>query len=120
MTTRTVVKSDMLGEFRRRLRRERGRLMRTVARTDAELAALETHETGDRADAAATNVETAILSRLEGQERHEIDEIDAARARLEAGTFGACERCGQAIAVSRLHAMPTARYCLPCQIHLMP
>ena len=42
--------------------------------------------------------------------------VDAAMKRLEAGTFGGCERCGQSIPLGHLRAVPLARYCLPCQV----
>ncbi len=116
MGSRDGVNPDVLGEFRKKLKRERGRLLRTVARTDEELATLEAHQPGAAAEDAATQLATAILSRLEGQERHELDEIDAARARLETGTFGTCQKCNRPIPLRRLRAVPIARYCLSCQL----
>ena len=56
-------------------------------------------------------------SRLEGLRLgalREVDEIDAARARLAAGTYGVCIRCGRAIPLARLRARPTATMCVPC------
>ncbi len=47
--------------------------------------------------------------------RRRLDEIDAAAARLDDGTYGRCERCGRAIPVARLAARPTARLCVDCQ-----
>jgi len=41
--------------------------------------------------------------------------VDAALARLEAGTFGACLRCGRPIASARVEALPWAAYCIDCQ-----
>ena len=107
--------TDLVEEFRRRLHETRERLLRTVARTDEELATLEVHQAGALAEDAATVLIAGVLSRLQGQEKHELDEIDAAQARLEAGTFGVCERCRRPIPLTRLRAMPTARYCVACQ-----
>jgi RNA polymerase-binding transcription factor DksA len=42
------------------------------------------------------------------------DEITAARQRIDAGTFGTCERCSQPIAEARLDALPYVRYCVQC------
>lgn len=47
-------------------------------------------------------------------EAHIRDEVYAALDRLDAGTFGTCERCGQAIAAERLDALPYARHCVGC------
>lgn len=43
-----------------------------------------------------------------------LGEVDAALARLEAGSFGACEACDGAIEEHRLTADPLIRYCLDC------
>lgn len=102
-------------EFRQRLAAERRWLLREVVATDDELAALDAPVVGDRPDEAANDAMAALLSRLEGRARHELDEIEAAWGRLEAGTFGLCERCTRPIPVRRLRALPTARRCRPCQ-----
>lgn len=109
---------EAIAEFRERLERERERLLRTAAQTDEELATLEQHQPGAPTEDATMEVVSEILSRLEGQEKHALDEIDAARARLEAGTFGACETCGQPIPLVRLRAQPAARHCRDCQARL--
>ena len=41
--------------------------------------------------------------------------VDAALAKLDAGTFGACETCGKPIAPERLEAIPWAANCIDCQ-----
>ena len=102
-------------EFRRRLAEARSRLLCTVARTDDELTTLEVHQAGALTEDAARDTMAGLLERLEGRERHELDEIEVAQARLESGRFGVCERCGQAIPRARLRAVPFTRYCRPCQ-----
>ncbi len=106
---------DLVEEFRQRLREARARLFRTVARTDAELETLEPHQAGALAEDVPADIATGVLARLEGREKHDLDEIDAAQSRLEAGTFGVCEGCSGSIPLARLRAMPTARYCATCQ-----
>ncbi|WP_435099586.1 TraR/DksA family transcriptional regulator [Arhodomonas sp. AD133] len=51
-------------------------------------------------------------------DRHiaEIRDIEAALARMHMGTYGACSDCGDAIALARLQAHPTAKRCRRCQI----
>ena len=43
------------------------------------------------------------------------EEIDAALARLDAGTYGRCVSCGSAIPVERLEFRPFAAACVTCQ-----
>lgn len=42
----------------------------------------------------------------------QLDDIDAALARIDSGTYGTCERCGNPIGAARLEAMPAARFCI--------
>ena len=44
-----------------------------------------------------------------------LDQVEAALARLDAGTFGRCTSCGRAIAEERLQALPWAALCIGCQ-----
>ena len=108
----TAMSTEELG---RRLRDARRDLLRTLARTDGELSTLESHQAGSRAEDAATATVGAILSRLEGQQKHELDEIEDAVARLASGTYGRCQGCGAAISPARLWAVLTARHCVECQ-----
>ena len=50
----------------------------------------------------------SILEQVEAQLR----EVDAAFERLEKGTYGICESCGQPIEAARLQERPFARFCL--------
>lgn len=45
----------------------------------------------------------------------ELRELNAARARIEAGTYGTCVDCGTDIPSGRLEAYPAAIRCTPCQ-----
>jgi RNA polymerase-binding transcription factor DksA len=44
--------------------------------------------------------------------RDQLDEVEAALARFDQGTYGRCEVCGDEIAEARLEAMPAARSCI--------
>ena len=54
--------------------------------------------------------DVALLDRAE----RTLAELVAAQARLVAGTYGTCERCGREIPPERLLARPEARRCIPC------
>ena len=102
-------------ELRRRLVEERAQLARRVAVTGEELASLE-EEPGDPLGSVPVQDVANTLSRLEGRERHQLDEIDAALGRLDTGSFGVCEKCSGTIPLARLRARPTARLCVSCQV----
>lgn len=107
--------ADLVEEFRRRLREAREQLLATVTLTDDELATLEAHQPGGPTEDVPTETVASILSRLEGRERHALDAVFDAQARLESGKYGTCEDCTQPIPLARLRAVPTARFCVACQ-----
>ena len=41
--------------------------------------------------------------------------VETALERLDAGTFGRCQRCGREVAAARLQAIPWAAHCIDCQ-----
>ena len=54
------------------------------------------------------------MATLVQQSRLRLAELDSALRRLDAGTYGVCERCGGPIPEARLEARPTARTCVTC------
>lgn len=94
---------------------ERRRVLRTVATTEAELAALEPHQAGSFVQETAREEAAAILGRLAAHERQALEEIELALERLRQGRYGTCEGCGEAIPFARLRARPATRYCVACQ-----
>ncbi|MDA8381191.1 MAG: TraR/DksA C4-type zinc finger protein [Actinomycetota bacterium] len=50
----------------------------------------------------------SILEQIEG----ELDGVDEALRRIEAGTYGICEACGRPIEDARLAVLPAARFCV--------
>ncbi len=52
---------------------------------------------------------------LSAQARAAVEEIDHALAKIEAGTYGLCEGCGEPIPRARLKALPQARLCVNCK-----
>ena len=61
------------------------------------------------------NVERERDLALSAQARAAVDEIDRALARIDAGTYGNCEHCGQPIPRLRLKALPYAALCVACK-----
>jgi len=66
-------------------------------------------------EGATLNVERERDLALSAQARATADEIDLALAKLDNGTYGTCERCGQPIPRARLKAMPSAALCVGCK-----
>jgi DnaK suppressor protein len=65
-------------------------------------------------DGSTIAFERAQVMALLRQARENLDEVDAALARAEGGTYGTCEVCGRPIPPERLDARPTTRTCVDC------
>ena len=65
-------------------------------------------------EGATIGFERAQLTALLAALRERIAEINNALRRVDAATYGVCERCGQPIAEERLAVRPFARCCTPC------
>jgi DnaK suppressor protein len=69
----------------------------------------------DPADAAAAEGGAIPLDSLSEGERVTVDEIAAALARIDDGSYGVCESCDEPIGMRRLEALPWARRCFTCE-----
>jgi DnaK suppressor protein len=47
--------------------------------------------------------------------RSQLTQLEEAQRRLEMGTYGRCESCGEAIDLQRLKSVPFTAYCIDCQ-----
>lgn len=61
------------------------------------------------------NVERDRLLVVAGDAQARVAAIDAALTRVDSGTYGTCESCGNAIPEARLEALPEATLCVACK-----
>lgn len=64
------------------------------------------------ADSGQVAAEQGESRALAGQLRDQLDDVESALARLDEGTYGLCEVCGEPIGEARLEAMPATRWCI--------
>ena len=60
---------------------------------------------------AERNKVLAVIERL----RENLHDVDLALSKIDKGTYGVCERCGNPITPERLEAIPYARLCVSCK-----
>jgi DnaK suppressor protein len=65
-------------------------------------------------EGGTTAFERQHIAALISQAQDRLAEIGNALIRLNDGSYGDCERCGDVIAAERLAARPTARHCIDC------
>jgi RNA polymerase-binding transcription factor DksA len=76
-----------------------------------ELAAVRHHPADLGSDAFEQTLSLALLA----NESSALREIDLALGRMDEGTYGACQECGDSIGKSRLRALPQATLCRSCK-----
>lgn len=69
----------------------------------------------DPADRASAESDRAFTLRIRDRERRLIRKIQAAVQRIEDGTYGICEECGDDISIPRLKARPVTKLCINCK-----
>ncbi len=66
-------------------------------------------------DRAALEADRNATLRIRDRERKLISKIEEALDRIEVGTFGVCEECGDEIGPGRLRARPVTTLCIECK-----
>ena len=69
----------------------------------------------DPADRATAESDRSFTLRIRDRERRLIRKIQAALQRIEDGSYGICEECGEEIGVPRLKARPVTKLCINCK-----
>jgi RNA polymerase-binding transcription factor DksA len=72
-------------------------------------------EVADSGDEAVADMLADLDAAIVDRHVEEMRDIEAARARLNEGTFGVCVSCSGDIGYERLLAFPTAKRCISCQ-----
>jgi RNA polymerase-binding transcription factor DksA len=99
-----------LSNLRGQLEGEQARLRAQISTLDSGEGTLSYDE--NFADSGQVAAEQGENKALRNQLNEQLDEVEHALAKFDAGTYGQCERCGQAIAEPRLEAMPATRFCI--------
>ena len=69
----------------------------------------------DPTDRGSHESERNLVLRIRDRERKLLSKIQEALARIEAGSFGLCEECGEPIGIERLKARPVTALCIECK-----
>ncbi|WP_314248806.1 TraR/DksA family transcriptional regulator [Streptomyces sp. DSM 40907] len=104
----------------------RAELLSEVLRLRAELDASEAAISGlmrdsgdgagdDQADTGTKNITRESELALAANATSMLEQTERALERLEAGTYGLCENCGQPIGKARMQAFPRATLCVDCK-----
>lgn len=114
--------SPLVQELAERLRQRREELQDLLRAANGESMADDgPAEVVDFKDVAAEDARALIDEVAHAHAAGELEQIAAALRRVEAGTYGQCEDCGESIDERRLRALPATPFCTACQaIHERP
>lgn len=108
-----------VGKVRGQLAAEASALRTEIRRAESDIASRlgdAVSDAGDdQADAGAKTFEREHELALTHNARELLAQNERAIARIESGTYGTCESCGEAIGKARLQAFPRATLCVRCK-----
>jgi DnaK suppressor protein len=108
-----------IAELRNQLATEAAALRADIGRAESDIASRLGDAVGDagddQADVGAKTFEREHELALTHNARELLVQNERAIARIDAGTYGACESCGEPIGKARLQAFPRATLCVSCK-----
>jgi RNA polymerase-binding protein DksA len=111
---------ELLAAAREMLDAERASTLKRLAGLEREFGGIVESASSANADdehdpeGATIAFERQHVAALLGQARDHLAEIDSALRKLDDGSYGVCETCGQPVGAGRLAARPTAARCVRC------
>ncbi|WP_180538278.1 TraR/DksA family transcriptional regulator [Nevskia soli] len=98
--------------FKSKLQAREQELLNDRRTSEQEVLDAPSAEVEDALDLANSGEAREDAERSLDREYSELEEIQDALKRIDAGTYGVCEICGKPIEPARLEAVPWTRYCL--------
>jgi RNA polymerase-binding protein DksA len=118
----TALKKDELETYRNTLLSLRARLRGDLDQmTDEALRRAQPESSGNlsnvplhMADVGTENYDQEFTLGLIENEQSTLEQVQTALGRINEGTYGRCEECGELIAKPRLQALPYTPHCIEC------
>jgi RNA polymerase-binding protein DksA len=111
-----MLTKEMLDNLRTKLLEEKAKILERYRKKEDTQARIgeEVKEPGDLEDISQMTYTQELLDNLSTREVFMLREIDYALQKMDAGTYGICEYCGEEIPPERLQAIPWTRYHAHC------
>jgi DnaK suppressor protein len=111
----STMSKEQLEHFRRLLEEKRDDIVKKAKETLEDEMVLDANDLPDEMDLASSEYLQSFTFRLRGREKSFLDKINKALERIDGGSFGICEECGDEISVKRLEARPETTLCIRCK-----
>lgn len=109
------MKKKELENFKKILLEEKKKILHHLQNLSDSAEESELTASGDSVDIASLEINQANITKIGKRETYLLKKIDLALDKIEQGTYGECESCGEQIAPARLMARPVAQLCIDCK-----
>lgn len=110
----TMNKKDQK-KFKDLLTHRKEEILKTVSSVKEQGIGFSLDDLPDEVDLASSESEQSMSLRLRDRERVLLKKIDKMLAKIDEGTYGICESCGEEIGAKRLEARPVTDLCIRCK-----
>ena len=101
--------------IKKKLEKQKEELLSEAEHTLNDKLSKEKESFPDPTDQAVAELDNNFLLRLRGRERKLPKKIEESISRIDSGTYGICESCGEKISIKRLEARPVTALCIDCK-----
>ncbi len=104
-----------LERFRKILLEQRSQILSRARQMLAGEVYVDSDDFPDEIDTAVSESSLSLTGRMRERERGLLNKIEKSLEKIERGTYGECESCGEEIGLERLRARPVAEFCIACK-----
>jgi DnaK suppressor protein len=108
------MEKELLEKFKTQLMEKRDAILNEAGKTLSEMTD-QNSNVPDPNDRATIESDRSFELRIRERERTLLGKIEEALERVEEGSFGICEECGEDIGMKRLEARPVTTLCIDCK-----
>ncbi|MEK6707038.1 MAG: TraR/DksA family transcriptional regulator [Bdellovibrionota bacterium] len=112
-----VLRKEKISSLRKELLSRQAALCNVIRQRTAEMIEDES-AFPDAVDLAAAETDRSMNAHMDNRERVILMQLNEALRRIDLGTFGECEQCGEAISEARIKAFPFTTLCIDCKAEL--
>lgn len=107
-------KSD-IKYFKKMLQERKEQIVKNIIDSCNDINELQNNKAVDEFDMASISTDSNLEYSISAKQRIELEKINKALLKIENGVYGICEMCDEEIAIARLKAHPSTRFCISCK-----
>jgi DnaK suppressor protein len=109
------MKKTDINKFKKILEDRRQEILSQAATIKEPVYTIEVEDLPDEVDLASSESDQSMNIRLRDREQTLLKKINKALEKIDSGSYGVCETCGEDISIRRLEARPVTDMCIRCK-----